>query len=129
MQSETDLLVGRAYGVVQASTTGEAAATGSLAVIEMHAAGAVCSALPHTVSQDLHANHDGQPARSRQGDGWQVGKQAGRLRARLRRLASSRLVSSLLLLAPHLRHAPALQWLTFFSARGIPEDPSVAASA
>ena len=49
--------------VVQASTTGEA-------VIETYLAlsGVVCSALPHTVSQDLHANHEGKQPRSRQGD-------------------------------------------------------------
>jgi hypothetical protein len=83
-----------------------------LAMIEMRPAGAVCSALPHTVSQDLHANHDSKQPRSRQGDRLVAGSVCV-----LRRLALSRLVSSRCCCccsAPHLRHAPALQWLTFF---------------
>jgi len=97
-----------------------------------------CSALPHTVSQDLHANHEGKQPRSRHGDRLQLGWQPGCVQCSVCtvccRLASPRLVlvSSRLAAAsaPHLRHAPALQWLTFFFLRrGIPEDRSVAASA
>ena len=98
--------------MVQASTTGEAAATG-YSMIEMRPAGAVCSALPHTVSQDLHANHDGQPARSRQGDGWQAGKQAARVC-----VVSPRLISSLLLCAPSASRAGAAVAHFFFCVVG-----------
>lgn len=50
--------------MVQASTTGEA-------VIETYLALWQCVVLlPHTVSQDLHANHEGKQPRSRQGDSW-----------------------------------------------------------
>ena len=103
--------------MVQASTTGEA-------VIETYLAlsGVVCSALPHTVSQDLHANHEGKQPRSRQGDSWwwlgwrPAGLPACSVCTVSSRLAASRLVLLLPLvpLRPHLRHAPALQWLTFF---------------
>jgi len=90
-------------------------------MIEMRPAGAVGSALPHTVSQALHANHDSKQPRSRQGDGLVAGSVCV-----LCRLASSRLAAALRPICVTRRRCSGS---LFFLRRGIPEDLSVAASA